>query len=148
MQTLSQKKIALISLITIAVIVLIGVGVFALRQSPSNGREAEIEQGLAQMNKTLPKMIDSITRLDTVTTSDGSDVIYHYTVMGAAAQKVTSADLQPMKAQVSSAYCSNKQLNMFRRNDMVLKYRYYREDASFVGELDATVRDCPAAAAK
>ena len=141
MQNLPLKKIvAAIVGAVLAVVILAGIVHFAHHDD----RKAEVTEGLSQMNKMLPKMIDTVTRLDNVATSDGSDVIYHYTVMGPAVQKITVDDLQPMKAQVVSSYCSSAQLALFRKNDMTLKYMYYREDASFIGELDATTKDCPA----
>ena len=83
--TKSKRKLTLAEIVGLAVGVIVTVSVPTLSQK-FFFKKPSIDKALIEMaseiNKGLPMMVDSNTRLDNITATFGKEVLYNYTVIG------------------------------------------------------------------
>ena len=75
--------------------------------SPS--KEEIINTGVAEVNKTLPMMVDPETRLDSASSShDYKHLIYNYTFVNYRSDQITAAQLANLKDHVINQACAKQ----------------------------------------
>jgi hypothetical protein len=111
------------------------------------GRDSvHFDQGLAQVageiNKTLPMMVDSATRLDTVIPGPGEKLTYCYTLVNEEKESVDVAALEKaLRPQAISGYKTSTQMKSFREHNVELNYQYKDKKGNFIFELAITPKD-------
>lgn len=90
-----------------------------------------------EMNKTLPMMIDQITRLDATYPGPGKVFNYRYTLVGLKAADLKAQEikdsLEPMLFQNYKTHPAMKDL---RDLTTVLKYHYFDDSGAFIVEIE------------
>lgn len=109
--------------------------------------EAEIQRGLREaadtMNRTLPMLLDSSTRLDTILVGPGRRWTYRITLLGGRDKQQTSeAFVNELKPRAIAAMCSDPALAVFLEEDVIVSRRYFRPDGTFFAEIDTRRTDC------
>lgn len=107
-----------------------------LRPNPN----AQVDEALAkvgsELNKMLPMMIDSHTRLDTVLAGIGKQVFYHYTLVNLEEKDLKEVDIQSeMKPMIVNAIKTDPSMQTFRKHGVTMHYRYFDKNRVFITEI-------------
>ncbi|MUH71637.1 hypothetical protein [Psychrosphaera haliotis] len=109
----------------------------------TNSQNAEgqvtVEQMLSlasnQLNKTLPKMIDTETRLDNSYVK-GNRFYYKSTLLN---YYVDNMDVdvfnEEMSENTGNYICNSSDMLFFKENKIILVYSYYDDDAKFISDV-------------
>ncbi|EGR3070257.1 hypothetical protein DMW20_11900 [Vibrio parahaemolyticus] len=93
----------------------------------------------SEMNKGLPMMIDSVTRLDAVVASTAiRKVGYMYTVLADA----TADDVNELAPSVITSACTSPKTKGLIMDGIPLEYSYFKESGEFIGEFTASMETC------
>ncbi len=104
------------------------------------GRKPNVEKILVEqankINKTLPKMIDENTRLDSTKFGPGKFFVYNYTLIGI---DLKDFDIEGFKKAVTPKiqdfYNNNPSIKGVKDNKIALKYNYYTPDKKLICEI-------------
>ena len=98
-------------------------------------REAE------SLNKELPKMLDSETRLDKVAAGPGQ-FSYFFTLPNLAKSNLDLSILQSrLQENATANYKTNNQLASSRANNVVLNYQYKDQDGDFLFKFEVSPKN-------
>ena len=103
-----------------------------------------LENAATSLNKKLPMMVDSETRLDNVEAGpDGSKtLIYEYTLPNATKDNLDVPVLEKLlRPQVIKNYKTRTEMRSFRDADVHLDYRYKDKNGVLVMDLDISPKD-------
>lgn len=120
----------------------------ALAGSPGDyarGRDLdEALQRLAnQMNRGMPRTIDNQFRLDRVTAEPGSELVYHYTLLGRSAAAVPPDVLNTrMAPAVRERLCVDPHMKKLLKSGAAVGFSYRGNDGGEIGKLSFRQRDC------
>ena len=136
----------LILLIAIGFGKAIGKGVANYFYKPSNSVITnELNNIATKINSTLPKMVDSETRLDKTTTKDKT-ITYHYTLINFGKdQKISelSEEIHSfMDSKIKNEFCNNDTYSIFINKNINVEFFYYRNDSQFITSIFESPRDC------
>jgi hypothetical protein len=96
----------------------------------------------AEINQTLPKMIDAETRLES-TYAVGDHFYYQNTMLN---YYVDNMDLDVFKQEMTfnteNFVCNNPALKFFLDNRVVMVYKYSDDDGRFIGDITVDTADC------
>lgn len=82
------------------------------------------------LNEKAPIMVDSGTRLDSVTGINRS-FRYNYTLVGFASNEIDSAQLnRTLKNQLTDSVCNSNEMRIFIDNNVPVTYAYYGKDGN------------------
>lgn len=99
-------------------------------------------QTASEMNKTLPMMVDSETRLDTIMPGPGNRLTYLYTLVkqdkGALDSSVFQNKLRP---QIVANYKTSGQMKSFRDANVEMHYQYKDKNGNFICEIIVSPKD-------
>ena len=103
---------------------------------------AYLNKGAAEVNKTLPKMIDEETELTRVSALEGV-VVYNYRLVNATSTDVNPDAFAAVKAQLIKGACTTPQTHdKFLKQDITLRYSYVDKDKHPIASFDVTLADC------
>lgn len=132
------------SLVVMASLAAAIAGSFAVRaffDRPSS-LDAALVEASDMMNRGLPMMVDSATRLDTTFPGPGKTLNYKYTLVGT---KLADLDVAEVKSELATllaeGYKTSPEMRNLRRNSVVLRYHYYDEDGAFAFVIDVDPDD-------
>ena len=105
--------------------------------------EADLVKASNETNKTLPMMIDKDTRLDSTIAGPGKEWTYMYTLVAPDVKGVTNARLnEVMGDKIRNSICTMKEMELFVKNKVVMKYKYRDNDGNYIGEVVVKAGDC------
>lgn len=147
-----MNKIKMIGLIVGVVIglmitLLLRGNFFANKDSGVATIEAQLKERAVFGNKGLPMMLDSETRLDTISTHEKT-FTYSYTLVNAEAEDVTARVeefKEILKPQMLNILCSvqDKDTKLFRSYPVTVIYAYYDKNAEPVTNIEfVPSQDC------
>lgn len=112
----------------------------AAAQSAAARAEAERASDIA--NRSLPRMVDRITRLDTTAVAGGR-WIYSYTLTNAPARDI-DLDLfkRSMSPMIRNRACTSPDLATFLDLGFTLSFSYSGNDGRFIARFDVTPEMC------
>jgi len=118
-----------------------GDSVSSLSNATSPDEKMQYQALISGLNAELPKMIDSITRLDKIDVN-GVGYIYYETVTKELDNKEAEQLLNNLKPIVASGLCKNT--NTFDSLNSGLSYKYIYTDSKArpLGEITVTKSDC------
>jgi hypothetical protein len=129
---------------TVLAITVVALGVINLAYSVIQGyRESkEIMAQWDNITKKLPEMLDSDTRLESVTVG-GNDLFYHLTLVNQTkdTMDMTKFDNET-KAKVIASACKQPETRQFLDDNFNLIYIYQDKDGNAVGKFFITNLDC------
>ncbi len=140
-----NQKVALAAiLVAMAVFAVLQArgGLFGTREDVRSA--AYLKKVAAEVNRTLPKMVDSETEMTSV---DGLDAtaVYNYRLVNVEAASVNAEQLVgALKPQVTKAVCAAPQTrDKFLRQGITLRYTYADKNGQRVASFDVVPTDCP-----
>lgn len=105
--------------------------------------QADLVKASNETNKTLPMMIDKDTRLDSTIAGPGKEWTYMYTLVATDVKGVTNARLnEVMGDKIRNSVCTMKEMELFVKNKVVMKYKYRDNDGNYIGEVVVNAGDC------
>ena len=108
----------------------------AYSDSPTNTVEDALGQFVRLASAGLPKMVDRITRLDSVTLQNGNTIVEAYTITTLAKNELDVPGLtSDLNRKIKSEFRSDPKTKIMRDNNVVWVWRYYDRN----GELIITV---------
>ena len=122
---------------------LVAVGVAYGTKTP----EQELEEAAVLANKQGPKMVDEVTRLDSISIAPGRVVQYNYTLVGVSGAEVERAaaniELEAnVRHTVVSNFCKSPDMRFIRDRDGSVSYRYLARNGALIGTIKASKSDC------
>lgn len=137
----------------LAAAVVVGVGVFVVRELPvyKQHKTSEVvsrliesfELAAEQINAQVPKMIDNDTRLDKATVGPGPRLTYHYTLPNRKSDEI-DADmmLSILKPDIAAKVCSNEEMKTILQYGGIYTYSYAGNDNLNILTFDIVGQDC------
>lgn len=117
-------------------------GLVSCEQAKDAVIEGLLQKEAKSFNKTGGKMIDQLTRLDSLSVQPGRWLLYHYTVTEYDNTDVDSAVLKrKIKPLARKVIAGNKELELLRKNEVSFKYIYYDKNHEYWFSLDITPSD-------
>jgi len=90
-----------------------------------------------KMNRTLPQMVDAITRLDATVQRPGRIFSYKYTVLGFKAAKLNKEQIRAaIEPTLLHNYKTNPSMSALRKLSAILKYAYFDEAGAFILDIE------------
>jgi hypothetical protein len=142
-----KKRSALeIVLTTIAAVIGLWAGSSITQYVGDRWRSASIDEKLTQVcsdqNKTLPQMVDKITRLDSTNIGPEKTYNYHYTLI-----TIHSGQLDPtklanaLKPDILNGYRTNPGMQSFRDAGISVNYEYFDADGNHITDVEVGPKD-------
>jgi hypothetical protein len=104
--------------------------------------EAALVDACKQYNKTLPLMLDSEMRADTMVPEPLNAIVYHYTFVKQKKGELDARSIvEKIRPRVVNGYKTDASMKTLREAGVTLKYRYYDKDGSFVTEIVVKASD-------
>ena len=130
---------------------LAGIAAFALAWSGSKAFFSQrhvaspevLARVAAEMNKTLPMMVDEDTELSSTIGVSGV-LVYNYRLVNHSASDIDPAQFTAaIKPQVTNAACSTPETrDGFLKKGVSLRYMYGDKERTHVATIDVAPRDC------
>ena len=99
-------------------------------------------QTASEMNKTLPMMMDSETRLDTIIPGPGNRLTYLFTLVKQDKGTLDAAVLQnKLRPQIVANYKTSDQMKAFRTANVEMHYQYKDKNGNFICEFSVSPND-------
>ena len=96
----------------------------------------------SQLNKTLPMMVDSETRLDNTMAAPDKTIIYRYTLINMNAADIKKDQLvTAIRPQVVATYKTNDTMKEFRNNGITMQYQYSDKSGVFITQFSVGPKD-------
>lgn len=111
------------------------------------GQAKQIDDALVKvseyMNKRMPELIDSETRLDRVSSEPGPHFSYHYTLLASNSAEIDKATfITNRRAQLKSTMCQSTQIRSFLSHGITVAYMYRGKDGVPVGAAEFKPDSC------
>ncbi|MDO9218241.1 MAG: hypothetical protein Q7U14_13290 [Lacisediminimonas sp.] len=120
----------------------------ALAASPGErGRGRSLDDALQrlakQMNRDTPQVIDKEIRLDRVSAEPGTELVYHYTLLGRpAAELPADVFYGKLAPAVRTKLCQDPQMQKLLDSGAWVAFSYRGSDGRDIGKLSYRQRDC------
>jgi len=96
-----------------------------------------------ELNKRLPIIVDSETRLDTVIAGPGKKLTYVYTLTNYSSGEVDSQEFERLVLpKAKKEACTNEGTKYFLKKDVRVNAYYQGNDGGFIYEVDVAPSDC------
>jgi hypothetical protein len=115
--------------------------------SPSEPNKEELIEQLTiaadKINRQLPMMVDSETRLDRATVGPGVRTVYHYKILNYTSKNIDIDRLQTyLRPQVVKSVCSNKDMKASLQYGVKYDYIYAGNDGIEITQFEIAQNDC------
>lgn len=101
-----------------------------------------IETADAQ-NKTLPVMVDDVTRWDNAVAGPGRNWTYMYTIVVPEAKNLNNQKINDFLGnKLRKSVCIQKEMELFVKHDVKLTYIYHDLEGNLIGKVDFNAGDC------
>ena len=127
-------------------LVLLSASAFAEDISLEGMSDAEINSLLnktaSDLNKQLPMMVDSETRLDSSIGLNKS-FKYNYTMVNYKAEEVNRSEFNKiMQPRLVNMVCTTKELDVFTKNGIPVTYNYYGKNGKNIATITVSPSQC------
>ncbi len=128
-------------MVVLNVIVLISI--FLLESlEQKNNYDVSLKEEITLINKSLPTMIDDITRLDRVFIQ-GKDVHYSYTILNSLIEDIDITNLNSdMTEKIKIGVCNDKHTKLILDNNRNLIYSYQDEKGNLITTITISKGNC------
>lgn len=99
----------------------------SFNNEPSLSFEQKIVEVSKELNKTLPRTLDQVTRMDTTIPGPGKKITYLYTLLGLSSKDLTMEVKSEIEKSVRSQVKKSSGTKVFRENNVDMKYVYRDE---------------------
>jgi hypothetical protein len=135
-----QKTASAVTVTVISAVVGAIVGSFVVNRIMHSDADVSVERMLIdasnQVNKMLPIMLDSETRVDSTIPEPPNTLVYHYTLLKRTKSQLdVRAVVDYLRPTVVNNYKTTENMKTLRDAGVMLKYRYYDKDGIFVTEI-------------
>ncbi len=94
------------------------------------------------LNRTLPRMIDSMTRIDTTWVDSDKDITYHFTLLSPDAQSLDKNKLaEGIRRKAIAGYESDPAMKELRHMGVTLHYKYFDENGVLIVDVPVSPSD-------
>jgi hypothetical protein len=139
------KKINLKSIIIIALAAVIGSiagGYIYNGITGKNNFDKILVEAANEVNKTLPIMVDSETRLDSTMALPNKEYSYFYTLINYSVDEIDAVQFEKeMRPGIINQVKTNSDLEVFRNNNVTLNYVYRDKNLSEIVKIKVTPKD-------
>jgi hypothetical protein len=105
--------------------------------------EKQMLEASSQQNKSLPMMVDKDTRWDTTIPGPGKNWTYIYTLTNPELKNISNEKInEVLGSKIRSGVCTMKDMEIFVKNGVTVKYKYRDNDGKFIGEVVVVPEDC------
>lgn len=95
-----------------------------------------------EVNKTLPMMIDSETRLDSTIGLNGT-FTYNYTLINHSYEEIDSELFREnMESKLLANYCTSDEMKQFLENDVAISFSYFGKAGGQIAKFAYMPSDC------
>lgn len=108
--------------------------------------DSQLAQLAAKINSTLPRMVDSATRLDKAIAGPGGSITYLYTMPGQAVADFDLSKAAEAAKMIKAHACGSPPLLALLKNGARATYIYRDADGKDIVRTDVRLIDCTAAA--
>lgn len=113
----------------------------------ARGEERGIDDALVNlsrhMNRKVPLMVDTDTRLDRVTAEPGHKLSYHYTLTAAPKNEMNSKEfVKAIRPMLQQRLCASSEMKGFLQNGVTIAYVYRGADGKPLGATQFHPADC------
>ncbi|WP_167631042.1 hypothetical protein [Mariprofundus ferrooxydans] len=127
-------------------VLLVFIAVSNAQQAIAKPTEGEIAKSLqavtATINKTLPKMIDSDTRLENVSGINNA-FNYRYTLIHHAVSEINVEDFKTnMRPKLLNNLCTNSNTKFARTYDIPMVYNYFGMNGNKITSIQVVASEC------
>lgn len=99
-------------------------------------------QTASELNKTLPMMVDSETRLDTTVPGPGKKFTYVYTLVNQDGSNLDATVLQnKLKPKILAGYKTSDAMKVFRDANVEMDYQYKDKNGNFLCKISVSPKD-------
>lgn len=111
------------------------------------GQRLTVDEALVkvvdQINKQLPRTVDSDTRWDATEAGPGRRFTYQYTIVAARAAEVDAAWFyQNMSSNLRNSVCTNQDMSVFFKNGVTVVYSYRGRDSRHITKIELSPQNC------
>jgi len=109
--------------------------------------DAQISKTLVEtarlQRKSLPAMVDEVTRWDDAIAGPGRNWTYMYTIVVPESKNLNNQKINDyLGNKLRNSVCIQKEMELFVENDVKLKYIYHDLDGNLIGKVDFNAGDC------
>jgi len=118
------------------------VNVFIPSHLTDSTAERLFKDGVAQMNKVCPKMLDSETRADSITVGGEKTIVYWFTLPCRLQAELNIPMMkQFLTAQIINDIKTSDAMRPLRDNNVTFLYRYFDKTHVEILDIEATPND-------
>lgn len=100
---------------------------------------SEMKSAAMELNKQTPMQVDQFSRLDSASTKGKTDFFYHYTLFDLEKSEVNLDTVNKyIRPDLIENIKNNRDLKVYRDNNITMNYRYYDKNGIFVTEISVT----------
>ena len=111
------------------------------RSSPQD-KQALIAQVSSAVNKDLPKMVDSATRLDSTSAGPGDQFFYNYTLVSIASRDADGSGLHSFAKDLTQKVCGSSDMQRILSLGVTAVYLYRGNDGQEIGRIPINSSNC------
>ena len=115
------------------------IGIYVVRTYvfPTKSRAEGLAEVSAKLNKSLPKMVDEMTRWDTTSSGPGNVFNYRMTILGQQWQSLDREALRTWtESQLAQNYRTKPEMEPMRNLGTVLSYHYSDESGALIFDIE------------
>lgn len=105
-----------------------------------SGIDPALVKDATEMNKQLPKQLDTYTRLDSVQALPHKHFAYNYTVLSPAAEKAMRDRLAGKRETMMAQVCSS--MPEFKALGTILDFNYKNTSGGKIASIQINMKDC------
>ena len=100
---------------------------------------SELKKGAIELNKLTPQQVDDYTRLDSAAAIGKTNFIYYYTLLNVEKDEVSLDTVNKyLKPQIIKGVKENDALKIFRKNNIIIDYKYFDKNGEFAVAISVT----------
>lgn len=99
-------------------------------------------QASVELNKTLPQMVDQVTRFDSASPGSGSEIIYNYTIVPVSSKNANSAHFADYATWLQQTKCAHSDKNILLASGVTEVYIYHGNDGGEIVRVPISAKGC------
>jgi len=125
-----------------SVIIAIALFMLPVITVEARGLSSVLTEITNEVNKNLPVMLDSATRLDSTLAFD-KKIYYKHTMVNSSAEEIESSSFYlGMNEKLINSYCTTPAMKAFRQYNIPCIWRYYGKHGKYITEIEVSPSQC------